>query len=279
MKKFLALICMMTCIFGLSACGSEDGWVTQGDLPASKYEQTYEQWKLQNAMQIAREKLVPMLTGYMSEDTLDSLDGLTMEEIAYLVASEMGLGVDGYAFYSAAGSFQSAADSVGNIQSIGEASAKIDDDQIIVHVEVIGDKKNATAEVILSNDMFFELESAALNPESSMGELMIGAALNTLIGMATVFTVLILISFIISCFRIIPKLQNSAAERKARKMEASSDVKVIAQKDIAANPAGEDIADQSDDLELAAVIAAAVAAYEGSASTDGFVVRSIRRLR
>lgn len=279
MKKFLALICMMTCIFGLSACGSEDGWVTQGDLPASKYEQTYEQWKLQNAMQIAREKLVPMLTGYMSEDTLDSLDGLTMEEIAYLVASEMGLGVDGYAFYSAAGSFQSAADSVGNIQSIGEASAKIDDDQIIVHVEVIGDKKNATAEVILSNDMFFELESAALNPESSMGELMIGAALNTLIGMATVFTVLILISFIISCFRIIPKLQNSAAERKARKMEASNDVKVIAQKDIAANPAGEDIADQSDDLELAAVIAAAVAAYEGSASTDGFVVRSIRRLR
>ena len=28
---------------------------------------------------------------------------------------------------------------------------------------------------------------------------------------------------------------------------------------------------------LAAVIAAAVAAYEGSASTDGFVVRSIRK--
>ena len=279
MKKFLALICMMICIFGLSACGSDDGWVTPADLPVSQYEQTYEQWKLQNAMQIAREKLVPMLTSYMSEDTLDSLDGLTMEEIEYLVASEMGLGVDGYAFYSAAGSFQSAADSVGNIQSIGEASAKVDDDQIIVHVDVVGDKKNATAEVILSNDMFFVLESAALNPESSMGELMIGAALNTLIGMTTVFIVLILISFIISCFGIIPKLQNSAAERKARKMEASSDVKVIAQKDITANPAGEDMADQSDDLELAAVIAAAVAAYEGSASTDGFVVRSIRRLR
>lgn len=270
---------MMTCIFGLSACGSEDGWVTQGDLQASQYEQTYEQWKLQNAMQIAREKLVPMLTGYMSEDTLESLDGLTMEEIAYLVASEMGLGVDGYAFYSAAGSFQSAADSVGNIQSIGEATAKFDDDQIIVHVEVIGDKKSATAEVILSNDMFFVLESAALNPKSSMGELMIGAALNTLIGMVTVFTVLILISFIISCFRIIPGLQSKAAERKARKMDAGSDAKVVVQKDIVMKPVGEDIADQPDDLELAAVIAAAVAAYEGSASTDGFVVRSIRRLR
>ena len=33
----------------------------------------------------------------------------------------------------------------------------------------------------------------------------------------------------------------------------------------------------SDDLELVAVISAAIAASEGAASTDGFVVRSIRR--
>ena len=36
---------------------------------------------------------------------------------------------------------------------------------------------------------------------------------------------------------------------------------------------------ESDDTELAAVIAAAVAAFEGSVNTDGFVVRSIRRIR
>ena len=35
--------------------------------------------------------------------------------------------------------------------------------------------------------------------------------------------------------------------------------------------------EQSDDLELVAVIAAAIAASEGAASTDGYVVRSIRR--
>ena len=33
----------------------------------------------------------------------------------------------------------------------------------------------------------------------------------------------------------------------------------------------------ADDGELVAVIAAAIAAYEGSTSTDGFVVRSIKR--
>ena len=38
------------------------------------------------------------------------------------------------------------------------------------------------------------------------------------------------------------------------------------------------IAAERDDLELVAVIAAAIAAYEGAGSTDGFVVRSIRKV-
>ena len=41
----------------------------------------------------------------------------------------------------------------------------------------------------------------------------------------------------------------------------------------------EEAVDETDDLELVAVIAAAVAAYEGSATTEGFVVRSIRRCK
>ena len=36
---------------------------------------------------------------------------------------------------------------------------------------------------------------------------------------------------------------------------------------------------EEDDLELIAVIAAAIAASEGASSTDGYVVRSIRRIR
>ena len=35
----------------------------------------------------------------------------------------------------------------------------------------------------------------------------------------------------------------------------------------------------ADDLELVAVIAAAIAASQGAVSTDGFVVRSIRKVR
>ena len=69
--------------------------------------------------------------------------------------------------------------------------ATIDDDQIIVHVEVTGAKQNAQAEVIFTNDMFLSMESATLNPVESMGGLMTKAALNTLIGMGTVFVMLV----------------------------------------------------------------------------------------
>jgi sodium pump decarboxylase gamma subunit len=154
--------------------------------------------------------------------------------------------------------------------SIGEAEAEIDDDQIVVYVQVEGEKKNAEAEIIFSNDMFQPvLESASLNPVSTMGELMGKAALNTLIGMGTVFVVLILISCIISLFKFIPKIQESFTKKKAKETAGVDNAvaQIVVQEETGA-----------DDLELAAVIAAAIAAYEGSASADGFVVRSIRKV-
>jgi hypothetical protein len=38
-------------------------------------------------------------------------------------------------------------------------------------------------------------------------------------------------------------------------------------------------AEEEDDTELVAVIAAAIAAYEGATGTDGFVVRSVRKIK
>ena len=95
------------------------------------------------------------------------------------------------------------------------------------------------------------------------------AVMNTLIGMGTVFVVLILISFIISGFSLISKAQAKGGKKEAKET-----------KEVAADPVVAQIAakeELSDDAELVAVIAAAIAAYEGAGSTDGFVVRSIRK--
>ena len=62
-------------------------------------------------------------------------------------------------------------------------------------------------------------------------------------------------------------------------MFSKKDKKVETAADNAVAQIVENEAVQEDDLELIAVIAAAIAASEGAASADGYVVRSIRRIR
>ena len=260
MKKFLSLVCMITCIFGLTACGSEETYTD------------YEQRKMDTAIQVATQYVIPSLENFEDEATVETFSEYTADEVAYLVQENVGITVDGYKYKSAIESFNSAKKTIGGITAIGDATATIDDDQIIVHVDVTGANQNAQAEIIFSNDMFLTMESAALNPIESMGGLMTKAALNTLIGMGTVFVVLILISLIIYCFGYISKIQDKFGKKKDAKKDGID-------KAVAQIVDQEENADVSDDLELIAVIAAAIAASEGASSTDGFVVRSIRRMK
>lgn len=105
---------------------------------------------------------------------------------------------------------------------------------------------------------------------SDLGDKMTTAALNTVIGMCTVFSVLIIIIGVISLFRFIPVIQEKLTKKNAVQKSVESATAQIVQ--------AEEDTDVSDDLELVAVIAAAIAASEGAASTDGFVVRSIRKV-
>ena len=97
------------------------------------------------------------------------------------------------------------------------------------------------------------------------------AGLNTLMGMGTVFIVLILIAWLIACFNLIPRIQAvfTKKEKKADVAVANAVAQIVENEAV----------QEEDDTELVAVIAAAIAASEGAASADGYVVRSIRKLR
>lgn len=262
-KKYLAFACTIACVFGLTACGS-DSTLTE-----------YEQSKVDDAKAIASETYVPMLAYYcLTNDYSSMFDDYTTDEIEYMFSENFNLNVEGYAFQKAIDSFTSAAEDIGEYEGIGEVTAEIDDDQIVVDVEVFGSEKDAKAEIIVSNDMFYKLESAALNPVETMSEMMLNAALNTLIGMGTVFIILILISCLISAFSFIPKIQAKLAAGKNEKKEQP---KSGIDNAVAQITAQEQAVSAADDLEIVAVIAAAVAAARGESSTDGFVVRSIRK--
>lgn len=130
--------------------------------------------------------------------------------------------------------------------------------EVSTHVEY----EDREADVVFEFDEKLYLESVNVNAEFSTGEILKKAGLNTLLGMGTVFAVLIFISIIISLFRFIPSGNKKPAQAAPVKAETV--------------PVVEETVEETDDLELIAVISAAIAAAEGT-STDGFVVRSIRR--
>ena len=99
-----------------------------------------------------------------------------------------------------------------------------------------------------------------------MVEKMADAAGNTLMGMGTVFLVLIFISLLISCFKFVPQIMDKLSKKSS-----------VGEKPEVVEEISETVtANEEDDSELIAVIAAAIAASEQT-STDSFVVRSIRR--
>ncbi len=169
--------------------------------------------------------------------------------------------------YSGFQGWESALKDIGEYQGVDGGSVDFDEEgnEVIITVNVLGSSHNAEVEIILDSTLSTYL-GITTNVQYSMGEILLKAFMNTLIGMGTVFVVLILISLIISCFSLVSKI-----EAKKKKEEPAA---------AAADPVVEQIAakeELSDDTELVAVIAAAVAAYEGAAGTDGFVVRSIRK--
>lgn len=111
-----------------------------------------------------------------------------------------------------------------------------------------------------------ELSDASADKVYTLGEKMSKAGMNTLMGMGTVFTVLILISLIIYCFKLIPYF----TERKKNANKGNDKGEVVTQ------ITQREEQQLTDDLELVAVISAAIAASTGT-STDSFVVRSIHR--
>ena len=111
-----------------------------------------------------------------------------------------------------------------------------------------------------------EVEDITVDGVYSIGEKMSTALMNTVMGISIVFGVLIIICLLICCFNIFPYLEKKKAAKAAPKEDVVSQIEAREEQQ----------AVETDDGELIAVIAAAIAASEGT-SADGFVVRSIRR--
>lgn len=231
MKKILAIFAMITCMFCLAACGEEEA--QSG--PISQ----------EQAKQIGT-TIVDQMNTIVVQDAIQQSVG----DDAVLVS-----GFEGW---------KSALKDIGTYNGVSDAAVTFEDGEVIISVEVLGSSHNAEVEIIL-DDKLTSYIGITTNVHYSTGEILAKAIMNTLIGMGTVFVILILISLIISCFTFISKFEKKQKKEEPAPAQAPVVQQIVAKEEL------------SDDTELVAVIAAAIAAYEGAASTDGFVVRSIRK--
>ena len=178
-----------------------------------------------------------------------------------------GVPISGENFLTMIDAWNAGLDECGTFVSLGEYTMETSNDGVTLSTEADFEDKDGTIEFAFDEDM--NMESITISAHYSMGEILEKAALNTILGMGTVFVVLIFISFIISLFKLIPVLEKKF--KKSPKTETAA-----APAPAPAAPAPVAAVDETDDGELVAVIAAAVAAAEGT-STDGFIVRSIKR--
>ncbi len=100
------------------------------------------------------------------------------------------------------------------------------------------------------------------------------AGVNTIIGLVVVFVALVFISFVISLFSIIGKIEQKKSEKNAANDVAKNGIE-NAVSQIAAGELS------IDNFELVAIATAAISEYEeskGNFFKDGIVVRSIKKI-
>lgn len=243
MKRVALGIIMAICLFSLSACSKSDSASSEIDA------------NVQSQLEQLPASFLQMYTELKDSD-VDQFKRNMLQQDQFAVLAD---GVD---------SWENVKDELGAFVSISDA----------VTVEPIEHGYSATVNAVFekrtmdfsitTDSRLTKITGVAFIPQYEFVERLEKAGLNTLMGMGTVFSVLIFISLLISCFRHIGKLEEKILNRGKEPV-----IEPAVSEDVSEEQPEEDL---SDDLELVAVITAAIAASTGS-SPSGLVVRSIKR--
>ena len=269
-KKFLVLFSLLVCVFCMTACDSSNGTISTTSAKLERknmiiqvYQSYLEDWTTDMITYLDQND-----SAKITSDAESALPLALVNGKQYIVDQE-GLTAKTIGFYN---SWNSTRGELGALKSIGTINIALNKDTgklCTITVDTAYEKNDKVSfEFVINDD--FSLENGAINPSYTTGQKMYKAVMNTIIGMGTVFIVLIFISFIIGLFKYISVYEN-------RKKEQKEDTASVGVDNAIAQIVSNEEENVEDDLELIAVITAAIAASEGT-STDGLVVRSIRKV-
>lgn len=276
-KKVLLVLCMAVCFFALTACSGSN----------------------KDSEPVPETIVSTMKTGaenYLKE--FDSYDDEALATTLKRVQKQKNTVME-----SAISSWQSSKPDLGRLVSIlSEDVERVSEDSYKVTVRASYEQRELdfalTAEEVVSDNYggtSLAATEMVFTPIFTTGEKLERAAMNTLMGMGTVFLVLIFISFIIASLKNVNTLEaNYKAKKEAAKAAAepapapvpaapvpapapaAAPAPVVPAPVPAPEPALDEEENLADDMELVAVITAAISAA-ACVPAEGLVVRSIRR--
>lgn len=255
-RRIALWLCMFACLLSLAACS--------------------------NGGQEAGEEIDPQAATYIcqvSEGLLEEISELPDDELKSMEAELKKQ--KQYVLSEGVAAWAGVKSDTGALVGIVSSEASLDEDgSYICTVYAQYEKRNMEFKLFLDSQAL-EPTGISFSPEYTLGENMARAGMNTVMGMGTVFLVLIFLSLLIACFKYVGVLEKKMQEIREAKLHrpgsGGEEEGVWTPPTLSAEPPAPE---PEDDLELVAVIAAAVAAAaesEGS-SSDGLIVRSIKRV-
>lgn len=237
LKSLLAMVCVLALTLAMSVCAFAADTVTEDE--AANYKS-------------AAETLISQIAGFSDEE----IENYLAQDDAFTTATME--------------SWKSVKDELGAYSSI--VSQDVEKDGDVVTISTVAQFEKAKADVVLMLDLGQQMyTSMTYSVQYSLAANMQRAGMNTLMGIGIVFLMLLFLSFVIGLFKYIEKFQNVGKKKAAEEAPKAEEAPATA---IAQSEAADE--DFADDLELVAVISAAIAAYENT-SGDSFVVRSIKK--
>ncbi len=237
LKSLLVMVCVLALTLAMSVCAFAADTVTEDEVANYKS---------------AAETLISQIAGFSDEE----IENYLAQDDAFTTATME--------------SWKSVKDELGAYSSI--VSQDVEKDGDVVTISTVAQFEKAKADVVLMLDLGQQMyTSMTYSVQYSLAANMQRAGMNTLMGIGIVFLMLVFLSFVIGLFKYIEKFQNVGKKKAAEEAPKAEEAPAPA---IAQSEAADE--DFADDLELVAVISAAIAAYENT-SGDSFVVRSIKK--
>ena len=246
-RKYSLLLFVLIFVLGFTGCSNKTTVSSEDEQMMVAYANAIVQWLPSNA-----------------DEDVEFYRGLSEFNLNVVLSANLQIPTTPEHFVGMLDSWEMAEEECGKLvaQPAYDFAVKENSDGYIVSAPAKFEKRDATISVCFDKDHNITL--VEVSAKYSLGEIMTKAGINTVLGMGVVFAVLIVLAFIISQMKLIPMLFGKKVQKEEPKVVETKSVEVVP----ASTP--------TDDLELIAVITAAIAAQEGK-SADGFVVRSIRR--